>query len=77
MNPMEIMQMFNQLRSNPNPMALMQQMFGDNPMFQQALNMSKGKSPLEMQQTIINLAQTKGIDPTVINNLLNQFGFKI
>lgn len=77
MNPMEIMQMFNQLKSNPNPMALMQQMFGDNPMFQQALNMSKGKSPLEMQQTIMNLAQTKGIDPTVINNLLNQFGFKI
>lgn len=77
MNPMEIMQMFNQLRSNPNPMALMQQMFGGNPMFQQALNMSKGKSPLEMQQAIMNLAQTKGIDPTVINNLLNQFGFKI
>lgn len=77
MNPMEIMQIFNQIRSNPNPMALMQQMFGGNPMFQQALNMSKGKSPLEMQQTIMNLAQTKGIDPTVIDNLLNQFGFKI
>lgn len=77
MNPMEVMQMFNQIKSNPNPMALMQQMFGGNPMFQQALNMSKGKSPLEMQQTIMNLAQTKGIDPTVINNLLNQFGFKI
>lgn len=77
MNPMEIMQIFNQIRSNPNPMALMQQMFGSNPMFQQALNMSKGKSPLEMQQTIMNLAQTKGIDPTVIDNLLNQFGFKI
>lgn len=77
MNPMEIMQIFNQIRSNPNPMVLMQQMFGGNPMFQQALNMSKGKSPLEMQQTIMNLAQTKGIDPTVIDNLLNQFGFKI
>lgn len=77
MNPMEIIQMFNQIKSNPNPMALMQQMFGGNPMFQQALNMSKGKSPLEMQQTIMNLAQTKGIDPTVIDNLLNQFGFKI
>lgn len=77
MNPMEVMQMFNQIKSNPDPMALMQQMFGGNPMFQQALNMSKGKSPLEMQQTIMNLAQTKGIDPTVINNLLNQFGFKI
>ena len=74
---MEIMQIFNQIRSNPNPMVLMQQMFGGNPMFQQALNMSKGKSPLEMQQTIMNLAQTKGIDPTVIDNLLNQFGFKI
>lgn len=74
---MEVMQMFNQIKSNPNPMALMQQMFGGNPMFQQALNMSKGKSPLEMQQTIMNLAQTKGVDPTVINNLLNQFGFKI
>ena len=56
MNPMEIMQIFNQLKSNPNPMVLMQQMYGNNPMFQQALNMAKGKSPAELQQTLINLA---------------------
>ena len=53
MNPMEIMQIFNQLKSNPNPMVLMQQMYGNNPMFQQALNMAKGKSPTELQQTLM------------------------
>ena len=77
MNPMEIMQVFNQLKSNPNPMVLMQQMYGNNPMFQQALNMAKGKSPVELQQTLINLAQTKGINPEVLNNFMSQFGFKI
>ena len=61
MNPMEIMQIFNQLKSNPNPMVLMQQMYGNNPMFQQALNMAKGKSPAELQ---------------VLNNFMSQFGFK-
>ena len=47
------MQIFNQLKSNPNPMVLMQQMYGNNPMFQQALNMAKGKSPTELQQTLM------------------------
>ena len=76
MNPMEIMQMFNQLKSNSNPMALMQQMYGNNPMFQQAMNMAQGKSPAELHQTIMNLAQTRGIDPNVINTFMTQFGFK-
>ena len=51
-------------------------MYGNNPMFQQALNMAKGKSPVELQQTLINLAQTKGINPEVLNNFMSQFGFK-
>ena len=76
MNPMEIMQIFNQLKSNPNPVVLMQPMYGNHTMLQQSFIMAKGKNPTELQQTLINLAQTKGINPEVLNNFMSQFGFK-
>lgn len=76
MNPM-MMQLFNQLRGNPNPMGMMQQMFGGNPAFQQAMNMVQGKSPQELQQTVMNLAQTRGIPPQQLNSLMQNFGTRI
>ena len=71
------MQLFNQLRGNPNPMGMMQQMFGGNPAFQQAMNMVQGKSPQELQQTVMNLAQTRGIPPQQLNILMQNFGIRI
>lgn len=71
---MQAMQMLNQLRSNPNPMGMMQQMCGQDPMFQQALGMAQGKSPQEIQQTVINLAKTKGIPTDVLQGFMQQFG---
>lgn len=76
MNPI-MMQLFNQLRGNPNPMGMMQQMFGGNPAFQQAMNMVQGKSPQELQQTVMNLAQTRGIPPQQLNILMQNFGIRI
>lgn len=74
---MEMMQMFNQLKGTSNPMGVMQQMFGGNPAFQQALNMAQGKTPEQLQQTFMNLAQTKGMNPQAISNLMQQFGLKV
>lgn len=41
---MNILQIIPQLMSGGNPMQLMMGMFGNNPMFQQAVNMANGKS---------------------------------
>ena len=76
MNPMNFMQMFNQLRGNPNPMGMMQQMFGGNPTFQQAMNMARGKNPMELQQTVMNLAHTRGMNPQDLQGLMQSFGLK-
>lgn len=76
-NPMQIFQLIGQLKSNPNPMNAMQGMFGNNPMFQQAINMVQGKSPQEQKQTVMNYCQTKGIDFNQIQTMAQQMGFKI
>jgi hypothetical protein len=77
MNPMNLMQMFNQLNGHSNPMGMMQQMFGGNPAFQQAMNMARGKSPQELQQTLMNLAQTRGMSPQDVTTLMQNFGVRI
>lgn len=74
---MNIMQMFNQINQNANPMGMMQQMFGGNPAFQQAMNMARGKSPQELQQTFMNLAQTRGMSQQDIATLMQNFGVRI
>ena len=70
-NPMQIMGM---LKNSQNPMALMQQMFGNNPQFNQIMQIAQGKSPQELEQYVRNLAQSQNID---INQLANQFGLNI
>lgn len=74
---MNLMQMFTQLKGTPNPMGAMQQMFGGNPIFQQAMNMAQGKSPEQLQQTFMNLAQTKGMNPQMVSMMLQQLGMRM
>ena len=70
-NPMQIMAM---LKNSQNPIALMQQMFGNNPQFNQIMQIAQGKSPQELEQYVRNLAQSQNID---LNQLANQFGLNI
>lgn len=72
-NPMQLIQMMS---GNPNPQALMQQMFGGNPVFNRAMEMSKGKSPAQMQQMIRNVAKARGMDDVQLNQFVGQFGLK-
>lgn len=73
-NPMQLLQM---LQSSNNPMALMQNMFGGNPLFQRAMQMGQGKSPEQIQQVVRNLAQQRGMNEQQLNQFLSQFGLKI
>lgn len=76
-NPMQMFQLIGQLRSNPNPMGAMQSMFGNNPMFQQAVQMAQGKSPEQLRQTAMNLCKTKGIDFNQVQAMAQGMGFNI
>lgn len=76
-NPMQMMQMVGQLQQSNNPLALMQNMFGNNPVMQRAMQMGQGKSPEQLQQVVRNLAQQKGMNNEQLNQFLSNFGLKI
>lgn len=80
-NPLQLMEF---LANMNNPMGMMQQMLGNNPMFKQAMQMLQGKSPDEIQNMLRNVAQQKGISETQLDSMLNnckkvaaKFGTKI
>ena len=77
MNPLTMMQMFNQIKGSNNPRGMMQQMFGNNPRFGRAMDMAQGKSPEQLKETVMNLAKQRGIDPQQAQQMLSQFGIKI
>ena len=70
-NPLQLIGM---LRSAPNPIDMMQQLFGNNSQFQRVMQIAQGKSPQELEQYVRNLYQSQGQD---INQKANQFGLKI
>ena len=72
-NPMQIL---NLLQNNANPMGLMNQMFGSNPIYQQVMQMTQGKNPNQIQQIIKNVAHEKGMNEQQLNQFINQFGLK-
>lgn len=76
-NPMQMFQMFAQLRNNPNPMQMAQSMFGNNPLFAQAQKMAYGQSPEQIKQIIMNVAKEKNIIPQELNQWASQFGLSL
>ena len=58
-NPM--IGLINLARSGGNPMALMQQMAGQNPQMQQAMSMIQGKTPEQLKQMAENMAKERGM----------------
>lgn len=76
-NPMQIIQLLSQIKNSGNPTMAMQTMFGNNPAYNRAVEMSKGKTPQELQQTIKNLARERGIDETQLHQMASMFGIKL
>lgn len=69
--------MMQMLQSSQNPMALMQQQFGNDPMFGRAMQMAQGKNEDELKATVRNLARQRGMDDASLNQFLSQFGMKL
>jgi len=70
-NPLQLIGM---LQNANNPLALMQQMFGNNPQFNQVMQIVQGKTPQQLEQYVRNLAKSQNID---LNRLAGQFGIRI
>lgn len=55
----QINPMLNMLQNAQNPMALLQQRYGNDPAFQKAMETVKGKSPQEIEQFAKNMFFTQ------------------
>lgn len=74
MNPMQLMGLLNQ--SN-NPMELIQNMAGQNPLMGRALQMGQGKSVDELKAIAQNLARQRGMDEKQLGQFLSGLGLRL
>lgn len=74
MNPMQLMGLLNQ--SN-NPLELIQNMAGQNPLMGRALQMGKGKSVDELKVIAQNLARQRGMDDKQLGQFLSGLGLRL
>ena len=71
MTPMQMIQM---LQSSGNPMQAMMNMANQNPMLRNAIQMMNGKTPQQMEQTVRQIAQQRGVD---LDQLARQMGVRL
>ena len=62
------------LSQSPNPMGLIMQMYGNNPNYQQVMQLIQGKTPQQLEQYVRNLCQTQGID---LQSLARQYNLPL
>ena len=58
-------------------MILLQQQFGNDPMFGRAMQMAQGKNEEQLKDTIRNLARQRGMDDNALNQFIGQFGMRL
>lgn len=61
---------------NPMLNQMLMQSFGNNPNFNRAMQMLQGKTPEQLQQTVMNLAQNQGISMEQLQQIAGQYGFR-
>lgn len=70
-NPMQmIVQM---VQGTGNPMQAIMSMSRQNPQMQQAMQMLNGQTPAQMEQTVRQIAQQRGVD---LNQIMRQMGIR-
>ena len=62
---------------NPMLNQMLMQSFGNNPNFSRAMQMLQGKTPEQLQQTVMNLAQNQGISMEQLQQIAGQYGFRL
>ena len=74
MNPM---QMISMLQQSNNPMGMIQQMAGADPLMGRAMQMGQGKNENELKAIVQNLARQRGMTDTDLCSFLSSFGLRI
>ena len=74
MQLLQIMQLVGAAQNSGNPMAMLQQMAGDNPAMAQAVKMAQGGDPREIA---MNLAKERGLNIGQLAQVAAQFGLKL
>lgn len=62
---------------NPMLNQMLMRSFGNNPNFNRAMQMLQGKTPEQLQQTVMNLAQNQGISMEQLQQIAGQYGFRL
>lgn len=52
-------------------------MYGNNPAFSRAMEMAKGKSPTELENTVKNLYKQSNIDFEQMKNMMKSMGMRL
>lgn len=76
-NPMQLYQMFAQLKNNPNSFQMAKTMFGGNPLFGKAIEMIQGKDINSKKSIIENVAREKNISSQELQQWASQFGISL
>lgn len=71
---MDPFQLIAMLRGNTNPMQLLTNMMGGNPLFNRALQMAQGKDVNALRMTARNMATQNGMNEEQFNAFLRNFG---
>lgn len=66
-----LMMLVQAMNNGGNPMALMQQMAGQNPQIARAMQMIQGKNSQQLEQIARNMAKEQGVD---INQMIRDLG---
>lgn len=64
-----LMQLLQAMQGSNNPMSVLQQVFGNSPMFGNAMSMVQNKNPAQLEQIARNLAKERGVN---IDDMLRQ-----
>jgi hypothetical protein len=71
------MQLMGLLNQSNNPMELIQNMAGQNPLMGRALQMGQGKSVDELKVIAKNLARQRGMDEKQLGQFLSGLGLRL
>nr|DAG46034.1 MAG TPA: hypothetical protein [Caudoviricetes sp.] len=74
MNSNPMVQVMNLMRNGGNPVTLLNQMTGNNPMVSSLMQSMQGKSPEALRQMAMNIAKERGVD---LIQFAQQFGMKL
>lgn len=80
MNPLQmlgnghpLLQMMQGMRTGANPIAMLGQLSGNNPIMARGMQLVQGKTPEQLQQIAQNMAKERGVD---LASMLQQFGLR-